>query len=153
MIKPMNLSPKTYTSSISVLSFCSGNKLSQTGKVLPFVLSTSCCHLITIAQLQLNTRAGRNRVMLPEQVLDTEKQFVKSSCKIRLQITKFWARHDFAARSCCSIGLQGSNHKVARDTLSQYGDHSCEIGGEGPFMVPEPDLKTDSSSTANPDHL
>jgi len=65
--------------------------------------------------------------MLPEKVLYTEKKFVKSSCKIRLQITKFWARHDFATRSCCDLGLQGSNQYVARDTLSQYGDHSCEI--------------------------
>jgi len=46
--------------------------------------------------------------------------------KIRLQITKFWARHDFATRSCCDLGLQGSNPNVVRDT-SQYGDHSCEI--------------------------
>jgi len=65
--------------------------------------------------------------MLPELVLDKEKSFVKSSCKFRLQITKFWARHDFAARSCCDLGLQGSKPNVARVTLSPYGDHSCEI--------------------------
>jgi len=39
----------------------------------------------------------------------------------------FWTRHDFAVRSCCDLGLQGSNPNVSRDTLSQYGDHSCEI--------------------------
>jgi len=39
----------------------------------------------------------------------------------------FWARHDFAARSCCDLGLQGSNPNKARDILSQYGDHSCKI--------------------------
>jgi len=35
--------------------------------------------------------------------------------------------NDFAARSSCDLDLQGSNPNVARDTLSQYGDHSCEI--------------------------
>ena len=37
------------------------------------------------------------------------------------------ASHDFAARSCCDLGLQGSNPNVARDKLSQYGNHLCEI--------------------------
>ena len=39
----------------------------------------------------------------------------------------FWTRHNFDARSCCDLGLHGSNPNVARDTLSQYGDHSCKI--------------------------
>ena len=37
------------------------------------------------------------------------------------------AGHDIAARSCCDLDLQGSDPNVARDTLSQYGDHFCEI--------------------------
>ena len=36
-------------------------------------------------------------------------------------------QHDFATRSCCDLGLQGSNPNVTCDTLSQYGDHSCNI--------------------------
>ena len=48
-------------------------------------------------------------------------------CKIWLQITKLWAGHNFAVRSCCDLDLQGSNLNVALDTSSQYGDHSCEI--------------------------
>jgi len=43
-----------------------------------------------------------------------------------LRITKLWARHDFAAKSCCDLDLQGSEPILARDTLSQYGDHFCE---------------------------
>jgi len=42
-------------------------------------------------------------------------------------MTKFWSRHNYAARSCYELGIQNSNPNVARDTLSQYGDHSCEI--------------------------
>jgi hypothetical protein len=40
---------------------------------------------------------------------------------------KLWTGHDFAARSCCDLDLQGSDPNVARDTSSQYGDHFCEI--------------------------
>jgi len=32
-----------------------------------------------------------------------------NSFKIRLQITKLWAGHNFAARSCCDLKLQGSD--------------------------------------------
>jgi len=39
-------------------------------------------------------------------------------CKIRLKITKLWAGHDFAVRSCCDIDLQGSSLNVALNTLS-----------------------------------
>jgi len=46
---------------------------------------------------------------------------------VKSDLTKFWARHDFAARSCCDLGLQGSNPNIARDTLFQHGDQSCEI--------------------------
>ena len=35
--------------------------------------------------------------------------------------------HDFAARSCCDLDLQGSNPNVAPDTAPQYGDHFCKI--------------------------
>ena len=45
----------------------------------------------------------------------------------RLQITKLWAGHDFDARSCSELDLQGSNQNVACDMSSQYGDHFCEI--------------------------
>jgi len=38
-----------------------------------------------------------------------------------------WAIHDFAARSCCDLDLQGSDPNLACDTSSQYGDHLCEI--------------------------
>ena len=44
-----------------------------------------------------------------------------------LQITKLWAGHDYAARSCCDLDLQGSDPNLARDKSSQYGDHCCEI--------------------------
>ena len=36
-------------------------------------------------------------------------------------------RHDFAARSCCDLDLQGSDPSVAGNTSSQYGDNFCEI--------------------------
>jgi len=49
------------------------------------------------------------------------------SFKIRLQIRKLRTRHGFVAMSCCDLDLQGSNPNLARDTLSQYGDHFCEI--------------------------
>jgi len=51
------------------------------------------------------------------------KLVVKSDFKKQ----SFEARHDFAARSSCDLGIQGSNPNVACDTLSQYDDHSCEI--------------------------
>ena len=47
--------------------------------------------------------------------------------KIRLQITKLWAGHVFAARSCCDLDLQGSDPNLAHDIATQYGDHFCEI--------------------------
>jgi hypothetical protein len=40
---------------------------------------------------------------------------------------KLSAGHDFAARSCCDLDLQGSDHNVMGDELSQYGDQFCEI--------------------------
>jgi hypothetical protein len=40
---------------------------------------------------------------------------------------KLWTGHDFAARSCCDLDLQGSDPNVVRYTSSQYGDHFCEI--------------------------
>ena len=39
----------------------------------------------------------------------------------------FWAGHNFAARSCCDLDLQGSDPNVVRDTSSQYGDEFCEM--------------------------
>jgi len=39
----------------------------------------------------------------------------------------FWARHDFDAMSCYDLGLHSSNPNIARDPLSQYGDHSGKI--------------------------
>jgi hypothetical protein len=39
---------------------------------------------------------------------------------------KLWAGHDFAARSCCDLDLQGSDPNVARNMLSQYGDYSVK---------------------------
>jgi len=44
-----------------------------------------------------------------------------------LQITKLWARHDFAAMSCGDIDLQGRDPNLAFDTSSHYEDHFCEI--------------------------
>ena len=44
-----------------------------------------------------------------------------------LQITKVWAGHDFAARSCCDLDLQGSDQNFTRYTSFEYGDHFCEI--------------------------
>jgi len=42
-------------------------------------------------------------------------------------MSKFWAGHDFAARSCCDLDLQGSDQNDTRDMSSKYGDHLCEI--------------------------
>jgi len=53
--------------------------------------------------------------------------FLWNSFKIQLQITKLWAGHDFDARSCCDLDLQGSDPNDARYMSSQYGDHFCEI--------------------------
>jgi len=39
--------------------------------------------------------------------------FLWNNFKIRLQITKLWARHDFASSSCCDLDLQGSDQNVA----------------------------------------
>jgi len=66
--------------------------------------------------------------------------YVKN-CKIRLQMTKLLVGHDFAARSCCDLDLQGSDPNVVRDTSSQYGDHFCEIFSKSDFKYPsyEPD--------------
>jgi len=43
------------------------------------------------------------------------------------QKMKLWVGHDYAAGSCCDLDLQGSDPNVARDALSHYGDHFCEI--------------------------
>jgi hypothetical protein len=40
---------------------------------------------------------------------------------------KLWTGHDFAARSCRDLDLQGSDPNITPDNLSQYGDHFCEI--------------------------
>ena len=42
-------------------------------------------------------------------------------------MSKFWDGHNFAARSCCTLDLQGSDQIVKRDMSSEYGDHLCEI--------------------------
>ena len=42
-------------------------------------------------------------------------------------MSKFWAGHDFAARSCCDLDLQGKDPYVVHYTSTQYGDHFCEI--------------------------
>ena len=71
------------------------------------------------------------KVATPNVAYDTLSQygdhFFDFFLLIRLQITKLWAGHDFAANSCCDLDLQGSNPNVARDTSSQYGDHFCNI--------------------------
>ena len=46
---------------------------------------------------------------------------------------KLWTGHDFAARSCCDLDLQGSDPNVAHDTSSQYGDYLCEIVSKSDF--------------------
>jgi len=46
---------------------------------------------------------------------------------------ELWAGHDFAARSCCDLELQGSDPNIARDTSSQYDDHFCEIFSKSDF--------------------
>ena len=42
-------------------------------------------------------------------------------------MTKLWAWHLFAARSCCDLDLQSSDPINVRDMSSQYGDHVCKI--------------------------
>ena len=58
---------------------------------------------------------------------------MKKNSKIRLQITKLWAGHNFAARSCCDLDLQGCDPNVVRDMSSQYGDHFCKIFSNSNF--------------------
>ena len=48
-------------------------------------------------------------------------------------ITKLWTRLDFAARPCCDLELPGRDPNVAHDTLSNYGDHFCEIVSKSDF--------------------
>ena len=38
-----------------------------------------------------------------------------------------WAGNHFDERSCCDLDSQGSDPNVARDTSSQYDNHSYEI--------------------------
>jgi len=68
-------------------------------------------------RISIENKSRSNRVMLPECVLNTE-EFVKNSCKIRLQITMLWAGHDFAPRSCRDLDLQGSDPNFACNTSS-----------------------------------
>ena len=42
-------------------------------------------------------------------------------------MTKLWGGHDIAARSCCDLDIHSSDPNLAGNTLSQYGDHFCEI--------------------------
>jgi len=42
-------------------------------------------------------------------------------------IIKLLTGHDFAARSCCDLDLQGIDPNVNRDISFQYGDHFCII--------------------------
>ena len=37
--------------------------------------------------------------------------------KMGLEITKLWAGHDFAARSCCDLDLQGSDQKFKQNII------------------------------------
>jgi len=61
------------------------------------------------------------------QVISIWWSFLWNSFKIKLHKTKLWGRHDFAARSCCDLDLQGSDLNLAHDLSSQYGVHYCEI--------------------------
>jgi hypothetical protein len=38
-----------------------------------------------------------------------------------------WARHDFAAMSCCDLDFQDSDPNFDRDTSFEYGDHFSKI--------------------------
>jgi hypothetical protein len=51
----------------------------------------------------------------------------KSTLFVHISRRKLEHRHDFAARLCRDLDLKGSDPNVARDTLSHYGDHICEI--------------------------
>jgi len=44
--------------------------------------------------------------------------FLWNIFEIQLQITKLWAGHNFAARSCCDLDLQGRDPNVARNVVS-----------------------------------
>jgi len=52
---------------------------------------------------------------------------MKKNFFMELKITKLWAGHNFAARSCCDLDLQDSDQNFARDMSSHKGDHFCEI--------------------------
>ena len=51
-------------------------------------------------------------------------------------MTKLWAWHVFAARSCCDLDLQGSDPIVVRDRSSQYGNQFCKIVFNSNFNKP-----------------
>ena len=51
-------------------------------------------------------------------------------------MTKLWAWHVFAARSCCDLDLQVSDPIVVRDRSSQYGGHFCKIVLKSNFKKP-----------------
>jgi len=104
----------------------------QSNRVQPRVLSFSLRsgkwhnHLTVLTKIsQFTELLFKTRAGSPNRYWTQRSSLSKVVEKIRLQI-KFWARHDFAARSCCDLGLQGSNPNVACDT-SQHEDHLCEI--------------------------
>jgi len=64
--------------------------------------------------------------MLPKKLLDTEMQFVKNGCKIRLQ-KKLWGGYDLVQGHDVTLTFNVATPNVAYDTSSQYGDHFYEI--------------------------
>jgi len=51
-------------------------------------------------------------------------------------MTKLWTGHNFAARSCCDLDLQGIDPNVVCDTSSHYGDNFCKIVLKSNFKKP-----------------
>jgi hypothetical protein len=119
----LGFEPESYIYLVSELyprqsSKCDNSKLKQ-GRVTVF------CTALLLNQIYLPTCARH--------VVSIWWSFMWNICKIRLQITKLWARYDFAARSCCDLDFQDTYLNVARDTSSQYGYHFCEIDVKSDF--------------------
>jgi len=100
------------------------------GQSIVYVTSWQRCNFCDI----LITRASRTGWCSPNRFWTQARNFaipiwwsfLYNSFEIRLQKTKLYAGHNFAARSCCDLDLQGSDLNDACDMSSQYGDHFCE---------------------------
>jgi len=57
-------------------------------------------------------------------------------------MTKLWAKHVFATRSCCDLDLQRIDSNVVRDTSPLYVDHFCKKVLKSNFKKPSYEADT-----------